>query len=259
MHFTSEEKSWLKDIVKLYQSSNWEKFRLNNLIESIFDRVVYISGLFPYFALKKGESVDSNNEKEYARAVQEGYFPIARFVHMLDFLNKEHLILFIPEFKTDWANIRIEGCEQSDESEAAEPNATPFFNIEENTIVEFIRNNINQFVVPTGDLTHLVENEFVSDEDKKFKRQQKLTILSIIVALLIGISSLIINIYCQGSAQHTLSAVLTLTAVVVCVFAVLVLTLTGLALLSVSARHADLSGCAAADRVKKNKKNNKLN
>jgi hypothetical protein len=62
--------------------------------------------------------------------------------------------------------------------------------------------------------------------------------------------------HCQGSARNTLSAVLTLTAVVE-VFAVSVLTLTGLSTLSgralfpVSVRHADLSGCAAADRVKK--------
>jgi hypothetical protein len=201
MHFTSEEKNWLKDIVKLYQSNNWKKFRLNNLIKSIFDRAVYVGELFPYFTLKKGESDDSNNEKEYARAVQEGYFPIAKFVQMLKFLNKEHLILFIPEFKTDWANIEIEGCKRSNESEAKVP---PFFNIEENTIVELIRKNINQFVVPTGDLIHLVENKFVSDEDKKFKIQQRYTKWSIIVALFIGISSLIIsiisiiNIYCKS-------------------------------------------------------------
>ncbi|MDR1156581.1 MAG: hypothetical protein LBL04_17900 [Bacteroidales bacterium] len=62
--------------------------------------------------------------------------------------------------------------------------------------------------------------------------------------------------HCQGSVRHTLSAVLTLTTVAG-VFAVSVLTLTGLATLSglallpVSVRYADLSGCVAADRVKK--------
>jgi hypothetical protein len=195
MYFTLEEKKWLKGIVQSYQPNNWKKLRLDNLIKSIFDRVIDINEFFPYFTLKDGESNDPNNAKAYAKAVQEGYFPLAKFVCMLDFLNKKHLILFVPEFKTNCA--KIEGCEQSNESEEEQLNETPFFNIEENTIVEFLRKNLNQFVVPTEELINLVKNNFVSDEEKRFKKQQKLTKCGIMVALFVGISSLIINIFCR--------------------------------------------------------------
>jgi hypothetical protein len=197
MYFTEEEKNWLKTIVQAHQSKNWKNIRLNNLFESIFNRIINTKELFPHFSLKDGESNDPNNGKEYAEAVQKGYFPIAKFVYMLIFLNKEHLILLIPEFQIDCANnITIEGCEPQNEEEE-EDSGKPF-SLDDNTIiVNFLKENLEKFVVPTGNLIHLVENKFVSDEEKRFRKQQRCTVAGLIIAFITGIGSLLINIFCK--------------------------------------------------------------
>jgi hypothetical protein len=194
MYFTKEERKWLKTMSKLCQSNDWKKIRLDNLFKSVFNRTIDLNKFFPCFSLREGESNDSSQKKEYAKAVREGYFPVAKFVYMLNYLEKNHLILFIPEFKTDCANMEIEDCEQPNESveETVEPHL--YFNIEENTIVKFFKKNINKFVVFSEDLIHLIKNKFVSDEEIRFKKQYCATWVTIIIALLIGLAGIIINI-----------------------------------------------------------------
>jgi hypothetical protein len=198
MNFNSEEKVWISKIVETYQSDNWRDSQLDNLFKTLFDRELYLGKYFPYFTLKRGESGEKEQTKEYAKTVKEGYFSIARFVHLLEVLDKRHLILIIPFFEN---NIN-EGKEQTNEEQQEEQQ--PIFSFEETAVLDFLRNNLRSFILSTEDLKCLVENNFVSDEEirfreqltndkKQFKKQYCLTCVSIAIAILIGLAGLFRN------------------------------------------------------------------
>lgn len=58
------------------------------------------------------------------------------------------------------------------------------------TIVDFIKENCSTFIYPSSILTQLVKNEFKTPEQRRFKKQQWATWVSIGIAILIGLMSI---------------------------------------------------------------------
>jgi hypothetical protein len=185
--FSNSEKDNIKKIVGAYDSNNWNQLVLKNLIFSIFSRSILLNQ-FPGFEIIDGESNDREEIDGYNNAIKNGYIPIAVFLSLLKNLESTALVSIIPYFETEDFDLDVIGEDGENQPENGEEKL--YFSIIDHTYLTFLRRNYSYLIYPSQELIDLVNNNFKTKDEKRYKSQIWVTWISIGVALLIGLAGL---------------------------------------------------------------------
>lgn len=182
--FSETEKNYLREIVVAHKNKSWQKLILKNLIYSIFKRSIILSE-FPGFEIFESESENKDDIDKFNRAIQSGYIPLAEFLNLLKNLDEAALISIIPYFESD--DFDLEVIEIKSEIRSEVMDERQYFSIVDHSYLQFLKRNYSNLINPSQELINLVNCNFQTKEEKRYKTQICATWVSIGVAMIIGL------------------------------------------------------------------------
>ncbi|MDR1791985.1 MAG: hypothetical protein LBR36_00860 [Bacteroidales bacterium] len=204
MYFSKEEKEWIKKIVNLYLNGK-DIYNLDDMVRFIFERkiipepfdenVTKSPGLESYwghvlFLLKQGEGDNNSEKEERNKTIKDVVFPVMRFEQLLKYLQEKKMIYFTAPFEVSSDTKEL----GDNDSTTAIDNKCKFFYIQLTpTSGDFLSQHQYDFLIITSELIELTKNNFISEEEERYKKRQCAVWTSIIVSATIGIGGIIVS------------------------------------------------------------------
>ncbi len=176
--FDKIEKELITRLVK--EKEGGQAVQLGNVLDTFFQNT-YI----------KIDKTQNSVEIMYAHADQTSQIiqdqsRVASIILLLNYLEKNGFISLFncANYSTPTSTI----------GQGAHNTCTISYSFPDQSISSWLLNNCDKQIVVSYDLVELVKDNFISKDELRFRKQQKITWISIIVSFLIGLSGIIMNL-----------------------------------------------------------------
>ncbi len=126
------------------------------------------------------------NEDTLRELINTIQLRVLKSVSLIDYLEKERFILTFEPFNR--------GPQVVEFGQVAEEDQNATYQFRDERIGELLANYFDKQLVATPLLHQLVDNDYITVEEKRFSKQQKVTWTGIIIAFLVGLGSLCVTV-----------------------------------------------------------------
>lgn len=215
--FTDKEKDFLNLLLDIKRKGEYRNLHFSNFLPTVLDSLA-----IRIYNTDKCKFIDLFSKVEYKPTDKLGWLSIInKFNIILDF------VYFIEELeKYNLIRLQVNSWEDTPEMATSllynrnfyEYNVDGFFDIETKEILKMINNQnleniycytdlldkyVDKVIYPTSLLEDLANNEFQSIEERRFKKQQRWTIFSVVIAAIAVIAPIVYNVFLDDSPNHS--------------------------------------------------------